>query len=397
MEGREHVNGRGRRPPAAGVPARRTGRGAPPLTRTAIAAMSFADPPPKDPRVAQAAAHWAHRFVANGVPLADFQDVTQALLRWEDWCAAWSARAAVHEALAEAALAEGSRRSAGEHLTTAAVCHHFGKFLFVEDRAQMRAAHVRAVACRDAALPMLDPPGERVAIPFGGRTLFGVLRRPRDASRPPVVAMAMGLDSAKEEMHSNEQVFLDRGLATLAFDGPGQGEAEYDLPIRPDYEAPVAAVLDWIETRPDLDARRVGLWGVSLGGYYAARACAFEPRLRACVTLTGPFDFAEAFDRAPGLTRAAFVARSFSPDEAAARRVAERMSLEGVAQRIVCPIHIVGGALDRVIPPDHAERLAAAVRGPVTLNMVADGGHVANNRPYKYRARSADWLARILA
>ena len=56
--------------------------------------------------------------------------------------------------------------------------------------------------------------------------------------------MAMGLDSAKEEMHSNEQVFLDRGIATFAFDGPGQGEAEYDLPIHPAYEEPVAAVLD---------------------------------------------------------------------------------------------------------------------------------------------------------
>lgn len=354
-------------------------------------------PRPKDPRIVSASAHWSHRFVTNGVPLADFQDVTGALDHWDQWCAAWVARAERHEALARAALAGGFTRSAGEHFTTAGVCHHFGKFLFVIDRDQMRAAHDRAVACRNAALPFLDPPGERVAIPYGDHILYGNLRRPRGIDRPPVVVMAMGLDSCKEEMHTNEQVMLDRGLATLAFDGPGQGEAEYDLPICPEYERPVAAVLDWIEGRADLDAARVALWGVSLGGYYAARAAAFEPRLKAAVTLTGPFDFGQAFDLAPPLTRAAFAARSHSPDEAAAREFARRLDLTEVARRITCPIHIVGGALDRVIPPDHAERLAAAVSGPVTLTMVEDGTHVANNRPYRYRPQVADWLSRTLS
>jgi len=349
-----------------------------------------------DPRIASAAAHWAHRFVANGVPLADFQDVTGALTRWEDWCAAWSDRAARHKALAETALAEGFSRSAGEHFTTAAACYHFGKFLFVSDYDQMQAAHVQAVACRNAALPLLDPPGARVEIPYGHHTLFGNLRLPKGVSKPPAVVMVMGLDSCKEEMHSNEQILLDRGMATLAFDGPGQGEAEYDLPICPEYEAPVAAVLDWLATRGDIDSDRVAIWGVSMGGYYAARAAAFEPRLKACVTLTGPFNFAEAFDLAPPLTRAAFTARSYAGSEDAARAFASKMDLSAVARQITCPVYVVGGRLDRVIPPDHAERLAGAVRGPVTLNMVEDGNHVANNRPYKYRPQVADWLSRVL-
>ncbi len=346
-----------------------------------------------DPRIASAAAHWSHRFVTNGVPLADFQDVTGALTRWEDWCAAWVAKGAVHEALAREAEAGGHLRSAAGHWTTAAVCHHFGKFLFVHDRAQMKAAHDRAIAAHQAALPHLDPPGERVAIPWGGHTLYGTLRKPRGVARPPVVVMAMGLDSAKEEMATNEQGLLDRGLATLPFDGPGQGEAEYDLPIHPAYEEPVHAVLDWIETRDDLDAGRVGIWGVSLGGYYAPRAAAYEPRLKACVSLTGPFDFAEAFDRAPPLTRAAFTARAFCDSEEAARAVAAQMTLAEAAPRIACPTYVVGGALDRVLPPDHAARLAGAVAGPVVLNMIEDATHVANNRPYKYRPQVADWLA----
>lgn len=355
--------------------------------------MDARSEPRPDARIAAAAAHWTHRFVANGVPLADVQDVTGTIRHWDEWCAAWVARGAVHEGLAEAALDGGHLFSAGEHLTTAAACHHFGKFLFTHDPGQMRAAHARAIACRNRALPFLDPPGERVTIPWAGQALYGNLRRPRGVPRPPVVVMCMGLDSAKEEMHSNEQVFLDRGMATLAFDGPGQGEAEYALPIHPEYEEPVAAVIDMLEGREDVDATRIGIWGVSLGGYYAPRAAAYERRIGACISLTGPFDFAEAFDRAPALTRAAFIARCHAADAAAARRVASRMTLAEAGPRITCPLHIVAGARDRVLPPDHPERLAAVAAGPVELNRVEDGGHVANDRPYKYRARAADWMA----
>ncbi|NNE89177.1 MAG: alpha/beta hydrolase [Silicimonas sp.] len=345
-----------------------------------------------DPRVASAAQHWTHRMVTNGVPLADFQDVTGSITKWDEWCAAWVARGEVHESLGKTAEEGGHHLSAGSHFARAAVCHHFGKFLFTHDKVQMMSAHNKAILAHGRALPYLDPPGERIIIPYEGSTLAAVLRKPRGVDRPPVVVMCMGLDSAKEEMRTNEDIFLARGMATLAFDGPGQGEAEYALPIEPEYERPVAAVIDWIETRNDIDTSRIGLWGVSLGGYSAPRAAAFETRVRACISLTGPFDFAEAFDRAPPLTRAAFAARCHVDNEDAARDVAARMSLADVAGQIRCPLYIVGGALDRVLPPDHAQKLAEACGGEATLNMVEDGTHVVNNRPYKYRPQSADWM-----
>jgi 2,6-dihydroxypseudooxynicotine hydrolase len=335
-------------------------------------------------------------MVTNGVPLADFQQVTGNIVNWEEWCPAWVLRGDVHLGLAELAEAEGRLRSAADHFQTASVCYHFGKFLFVHDLVQMKAAHNLSIAARLRALPHLSPLGERVLIPFEGTQLVGTLRKPAGVKRAPIVVMCMGLDSTKEEMSSNEAVFLERGLATLAFDGPGQGEAEYELPIRPDYEAPVTAVIDYLEKRADVDASRVGLWGVSLGGYYAPRAAAFEKRVLACISLTGPFDFAEAFVKAPALTRIAFTVRSHSENETAALKVAQSMHLSEVAKMIECPIYIVGGALDRVIPPDHSVRLAEAVSGPVTLNMVEDGTHVVNNRPYKYRPQSADWMAKHL-
>ncbi len=347
----------------------------------------------KDPRVEAALNHWAPRFVANGIPLTDFQEVTAGIERWEDWCSAWAARGAVHEEMGRQALDAGYGLSAGEHLTTAGVCYHFAKFLFVNDVDEMRATHMKAVECRNLALPHLRPPGERVAIPYEGKSLFGILRKPADAEQPPVLILAMGLDSSKEEMGAYERLFLERGLATLTFDGPGQGEGEYDFAIRHDYEVPVGAVVDYLEGRDDIDARRAGLWGVSLGGYYAPRAAAFEKRIKACIGLSGPYDWGAVWDSLPDLTRNAFRVRSHSSSEEEAREKAQKLSLEGVAPEITCPLYIVAGKLDRLISYQDAERLAAEASGPVELLVIEDGNHVANNRAYRYRLQTADWLA----
>src|SRR6266576_2599244 len=125
-----------------------------------------------DALVKSAIAHWAPRFVANGVALTDFEEVTAGIASWNDWCGAWSDRAAQHEAMGREALAAKKFISAGEHLQRAGVYYHFGKFLFVHDLAQMKAAHIKAVECRGRSLAFLSPPGERVAIPFENSTLY---------------------------------------------------------------------------------------------------------------------------------------------------------------------------------------------------------------------------------
>jgi 2,6-dihydroxypseudooxynicotine hydrolase len=342
----------------------------------------------KDSRVTSAISHWAPRFVSNGVMLADFEEVTASIERWEDWCAAWSARAKLHEDLAKESLRDAHRLTAGEHFVRAAMYYHFAKFVFVQDPIQMRAAHKKAVECYTSALPFLRPPGERVAI----GEYVGVLRKPGPA-RCPVLIMAPGLDSTKEELHAYEEPFLARGIATLAIDGPGQGEAEYEIPICGDYERAATTAVDWIEKRSDLDPKKIAIWGVSLGGYYAPRAAAFEKRLRACIALSGPYDWAEIWDALPELTRETFRVRSHSSDQAEAKKRAAALTLRGVSKQIECPLFIVAGRQDRLVPAAHAEQLAKNVSGPVELLMVEDGGHNANNRPYRYRSRSADWLA----
>ena len=85
--------------------------------------------------------------------------------------------------------------------------------------------------------------------------------------------------------------------------------------------------------------------------------------------------------------------RSHCATEADALRHAKTLTMADAAAKIRCPIFIVTGRQDRLVPASHAERLAKSVSGPVELLIVEDGGHNANNRPYRYRSRTADWLA----
>jgi dipeptidyl aminopeptidase/acylaminoacyl peptidase len=349
-----------------------------------------------DRRVESAISHWAPRFIANGVDYSDFKRVTAEITSWDGWCERWCQEAAVHEDLGRVALAGGRGRSAGVHLVQAAVYYHFAKFMFVQNLDEMRAAHQRAVRCLQDALPHLDPPGERVEIPFGGSVLAAVLRRPAGPGPHPVVIMIPGLDSAKEEFRPTEETFLRRGLATLSVDGPGQGEAEYDLPIRGDWEVPAAAIADTVTRLPGIDPDRIGVWGVSLGGYYAARAASGEPRLRACVSLCGPYCLGDTWDRLPGLSRNAFRVRSKSATEQEARAAAGRLTMAGRASGLTGPLLIVMGKRDRMFPWQDAQRLYDEAGPSAELLLLEDGNHGCANVTYRHRPYAADWLARQL-
>jgi 2,6-dihydroxypseudooxynicotine hydrolase len=350
-----------------------------------------------DSRVESAISHWAPRFIANGVDYSDFRRVTAEIDSWDGWCERWCQAAAVHEDLGREALRHGCGRSAGAHLARAAVYFHFGKFMFVQAPQEMRAAHQRAVRCLQDALPHLDPPGERVEIPFEGTGLAAILRRPAGPGPHPVVIMIPGLDSAKEEFRPTEEAFLGRGLATLSVDGPGQGEAEYDLPIRGDWEVVAAAIADAVAGLPGIDSGRIGVWGVSLGGYYAARAASGEPRLRACIALCGPYCLGDVWDRLPELSQAAFRVRSKSGSDAAARRAAARLSMAGRASRLTGPLLIIMGKRDRMFPWQDAQRLHEEAGPAAELMLVEDGNHGCANVTYRHRPYGADWMARQLA
>lgn len=225
-----------------------------------------------------------------------------------------------------------------------------------------------------------------------GAPIAANLRRPPGSSRrTPLVVLIPGLDSTKEEFFIWEGAFLGRGMATLSLDGPGQGETGWRTHIRPDYEVAVTAALDAVAGRPELDMARVGAVGVSLGGHYVVRAAAFEPRIRALAGVSGPFQFGANWDVMPELTRETVAHHTGAHTPEQARRRAEALDLDGVAQRVRQPCLVLTGRLDRVIPWQDTKRIADAVPG-AEWALFDEGTHVCNNIPFLYRPLVSDWL-----
>ena len=351
-----------------------------------------------DARVQAAIDHWAPRFVWNGVDYNDFVRTTRSIERWEDWLDAWGELAEMHLGLARDAEAAGHALTAGEAFARAAVCFHFSKFVWVLDPERNREHTERARDALYDAHRLLDPGAERVEAPFESSFLAGNLRRPAGAERPPLVVLIPGLDSTKEEFFLWENTLLARGLATLSIDGPGQGETRHrGLLMRPDYEVALAAMLDAVAGADDLDLERVGAAGISLGGYHVVRACAFEPRVSAVVSISGPYALGGDWDDKPEQTKDSYRFYAGAQDDGDLReRVFVRGSLAGVAERLQQPAIFMTGKLDRLVPWQETER-AAREAPNAEFVLYEHGNHGCANVPYLARPLIADFFYDRLA
>jgi alpha-beta hydrolase superfamily lysophospholipase len=205
----------------------------------------------------------------------------------------------------------------------------------------------------------------------------------------------------------------NRGIHVLAIDGPGQGEALrlQRIPSRYDYEVPATAALDYLCGRGDVDADRVAVMGFSMGGYYAPRAAAMQPRFAACVAWGGHFDYHESWQRRLKIMSAGgtkLSAPGFQlpwvlgmPDIEACMKKLEDYRLPGVAQQIRCPFYCIHGENDNIVQLDFAQRLFDAVgSADKTLKVlnVHDGGseHCQEDNRQVGANLVADWLAQRL-
>lgn len=345
-----------------------------------------------DPRVQ--AEHLRHRFVSNGVPLADLEQISSELTDWASWYATWERSGDARLRDAEEAERRGHHLSAAELRLIAAVEFHFGKFLFVHDAEALRAGETKASEAYRSAIGSLPQPGRIVEVDYEGRTLPGVFRTPATGDGPfPTAILVPGLDAAKEELHLFSDVFLRRGLATFVIDGPGQGESEFDFHLVGDWERVATAVVATLSGLSEVDADRIGIAGVSLGGYYAARAGSRTEGLKAGVSLGGCYSMAESWDNLAFLSRQAFQVRTGAADMDAAAVNAEPYSLEHAPAERGIPFLVVHGERDRLFDTKQAERMAAHFGDDAELVLEAEGNHVLHNLGYRVRPFAADWLA----
>lgn len=164
-----------------------------------------------DKQIEVAIANWAPRFIHNGVDYTDFVDSTARCESWDEWLDAWSETADGAAQIAERAEEEGHSMTAGAAWRRAAVCRHFGKFVWLLDADRHAQATLQAAEEMNRALAILDPTWERIEAPLEGHQVVGNLRRPQGVDRPPLALLIPGLDSTKEEFSFLEESFLARG------------------------------------------------------------------------------------------------------------------------------------------------------------------------------------------
>ncbi|HEY1668874.1 MAG TPA: alpha/beta fold hydrolase [Trebonia sp.] len=217
----------------------------------------------------------------------------------EAWAKAWDGAAAQQEDLAAGDLQLGFWRSASARYLRASTYYLTGERQTPPGPVKVHSYQAALAAFAKAAEYMAHPI-ERVEIDSPDGILPGYFIPARAQGPAPVVIFYNGLDVTKEILYGIiREELADRGIACLVVDTPGVGEPLRlrGVPSRPDYEVPTTAIVDYLQTRPDVDPARIGLLGISLGGYYAPRGAAYEHRITACAAWGAVWDYGVTWQR----------------------------------------------------------------------------------------------------
>ena len=230
----------------------------------------------------------------NAYPLTglDKNEVREALshvrsLDRDEWAAAFSAIAQRHAAAAAAAEAAGQGQKAHDEYMAAWRLYSFARWPTPNSPGKQQA-YAQALDAFRHAMRYMQPAPQVVRIPFEGKEIVGYLRMPeRVQGRVPLVMSISALDSRKEENIERSDLLVGRGVAVFAIDMPGTGEAPIKVDV--DSERMFSRALDALIARPDIDASRIAVQGVSWSGYWAAKLAIVErQRIKAAVVQGGP-------------------------------------------------------------------------------------------------------------
>ncbi|MFL6660578.1 MAG: alpha/beta hydrolase family protein [Rhizobacter sp.] len=311
--------------------------------------------------------------------------------------------------------ARGRLISAGDKSTRAAV------YLLTAERLQAHGAPGREALYRrflDVFAKGVELTGEncrRVEIPFGDSHLAGLYVKADGVSgRAPVLLQLNGLDSTKEmKLRVGLPRWLaQRGVSSLIVDQPGTGEALrlQAMPAVHDAEVWASPIVDWLERQDDVDPKRIGCEGVSLGGYYCPRAVAFEPRFACGVVWGANHDWRDVQKKRLQKEGNLPVPHYWehvrwvwgAKDQDDFMRIAENVHLVGVLDRIRVPFLVTHGADDSQIPLQWAQRtydqLVNSPRRELKIFTAREGGsqHSSFDNPGNAGAYIADWVAEAL-
>jgi esterase FrsA len=314
-------------------------------------------------------AMWSPRAKMGVYPFtyADYEDVKRVMTSLtsydrDAWATAWSSAAKPYEEKAAQAEKAGHAPDAKENYLRAFQYYRLARYPTINSDGK-KQAYRKSQEMLFKASQFFDVPLERVEIPFAGRTgegkkILAYVRLPKKASAPfPVLVSWGGIDGFKEEQLHDPA--LERGVATVAIDGPGVG----DSPLKgsEDAERLFGAVFDWIERNEDLDSRRVGVWGYSTGGYWAVKvAHVYKEKIACAVSQGGPVHYAFELDWIQKQDRGEYPFEFFETITYAFGlsryeewvEYAPKLSLlkQGILDRPSAPLLLVNGIHDSVFP-----------------------------------------------
>lgn len=328
-----------------------------------------------------------------GISYFDLQEANQNAHDPASWSAELVKFAERYGAAAQQAAATGRMASAREWWQMTVNYYHFAQmFIPAEQRGNYQEK------CRHAYTQLaglVEPPCRRVAIPYSGMTLPGYLRVARPGA--PCIILLGGFEFSKEaELHQWGDYFLERGISVLALDGPGQGEIAHTSHMRGDFESVIGAAIDFLGGQSgSVDAARIGLFGVSLGGYMAMRAAAMERRVTAAISLSGPFDGSTTRNLAPRNQLA--TARQFGYETADPLiDPAGPINLATAPQAMTQPLLVIHGSLDHIVPTAQVEMIQAWAQGKTEVWTLEGVEHCCFSRAREVLPTAADWMAQRL-
>ncbi len=283
------------------------------------------------------------------------------------WMEEWSKEADRVARIGDEADAAGNAITAGNQYMRAGN-YYYSAERFIPPGEEKLAMYRKALSRYQGAMARLHPDIERVEVPYESQSLPAWFVKGRGLGRRPTVVLFDGMDNAKEMSVIFAGLDLaKRGINVLAIDGPGQSEPLRlrNIPTRHDYEAAGIPAYDYVASRPEVDRKRVAVMGYSFGGYHAPRICAFDKRYAACVCFGAMhwniYDFvaghAPTDPRTTSASTFQFRWVAGAPDNETALEWAKKFTLEGVAEKVQCPILILHGENDRVVPLAEAKKL----------------------------------------
>lgn len=318
--------------------------------------------------------------------------------------------------LADEDMARGRELSAGTKLNRAAIYYLTAERMQSHDFAPRAEAYRKGVQAFDRGQRLGRANVARVEIPYRGGVIAGIFVRAESASGPaPVLVQVNGLDSFKELIYwvGVPNQLARRGVASLIIDQPGSGEALrlHGLTATHESEHWASAVIDYLETRADIDPKRIGLHGVSLGGYFAPRAVAFEPRFALGAVLGANHNWGEVQKRRLAREGDRPVPHYWehvrwvwgAKDMDAFMATAEKITLDGVLDRVRVPFLVTHGQNDRQIPLEYAQRtydqLVNSPKRELKIFTPREGGveHSSLDNSANSGDFIADWVAETFA